>query len=101
MVRTKLETRRISMNRPVHFHAENGKEVKMLITIGFDQQYRPKEVFCASFKAGTVMNAVVSDACILLSRLLQHGDDPTELAESMSSPPSMIGAIAVAVTEAK
>jgi hypothetical protein len=80
---------------------EGGKEVHVLITVGFDEEGEPKEVFCASFKSGTTMNSIVMDACILFSRLLQHGDLPPDLLASMCQPPSLIGAIAAAVAECK
>jgi hypothetical protein len=87
------------MTRPVTYVADGGQEVHMLVTVGFDNLDKPREVFCASFKAGTTMNAVVMDACILLSRLLQHGDVAAELEATMSQPHSMMGAIAAAVAE--
>ena len=100
-MRTKLPDRRASETCSVTFTVEGGKDVNILITVGFDDGGAPKEVFCASFKAGTTMNSVVMDACILFSRLLQHGDLPPELLASMCHPPSMIGAIAAAVAECK
>jgi len=58
-----------------------------------------REVFCSDFKAGSDQQSVVMDACILLSRLLQHGDAPAEILASMCSPFSLIGSIANAITE--
>lgn len=98
-MRKKLDNRRAAVTHPVTFQADGGHTVKILITIGFDANGDPKEVFCASFKAGTVLHAIVMDACVLVSRLLQHGDTPAELAASMCQPPSMLGAIAIAVQE--
>ena len=83
------------------FQYEGGKEKKILITVGFDDEGEPKEVFCADFKAGTTLHSIVMDACILLSRLLQHGDMPVELLDSMCQPPSLIGAIAAAIADCK
>ena len=100
-MRAKLPNRRESETRSVTFTADGGQDVNILITVGFDDEGDPKEVFCASFKAGTTMNSVVMDACILFSRLLQHGDLPPDLLASMCHPPSMIGAIAAAVAESR
>jgi len=100
-MRTKLNNRRANQTRRVTFTVEGGKEVHVLITVGFDEEGEPKEVFCASFKTGTTMNSIVMDACILFSRLLQHGDLPPDLLASMCQPPSLIGAIAAAVAECR
>jgi hypothetical protein len=96
-MRDKLTDRRYSVNMHVPFVTPQGRMIKLLVTIGFDDSHRPREVFCADFKAGSDLHAVVMDACILLSRLLQHGDSPAELFASMCSPPSLIGTIAHAV----
>lgn len=98
-MRTKLLNRRQSETRQIIFAYENGKEQSIIITVGFDDDGEPKEVFCADFKAGTTLHSIVMDACILFSRLLQHGDLPPELLASMCQPPSLIGAIAAAVSD--
>lgn len=99
MVRAVLPNRRSSVTTKIHVELDNGREVKLLVTIGFDQNGDPAEVFCANFKTGTALHAIVMDACILFSRLLQHGDRPSDLARSMCQPHSMVGAIASAVAE--
>jgi hypothetical protein len=98
MARDKLSDRRFSATMPVVVDID-GHEHKILITVGFRDGDRklPAEVFCASFKAGTGLNHIVSDSCVLLSRLMQHGDAPAELAKSLCQPPSLIGVIAAAV----
>jgi hypothetical protein len=98
-MRIKLSPRRASETRKIQFAYENGKEQGILITVGFDEGGEPKEVFCADFKAGTTLHSIVMDACILFSRLLQHGDLPVELFASMCRPPSLIGAIAATIAE--
>jgi hypothetical protein len=95
-MRERLADRRYSVNMPVLFTMAHGN-IMLTITVGFDANNRPREVFCADFKAGSDLHAVVMDACILLSRLLQHGDSPAELFASMCSPPSLIGTIARAI----
>jgi len=99
VTRSSLPTRRFSITRKIMVELDNGKEIKILITIGFHDG-RPCEVFCADFKAGTALHGIVIDACILFSRLLQHGDSPAELVASMcQGPSSLVGAIATAVSE--
>lgn len=101
MSRIKPGSRRPNITRPVTFTGDGGAEIKILITIGYSTAVPDAaiEVFCASFKAGTQLHAIVMDACILFSRLLQHGDTPAELAAAMCEPPSLLGAIAAAVAE--
>lgn len=97
MTRVVLPNRRSSITEPMIFHGDAGHQVKVLITIGFNAKDDPIEVFCADFKAGTALHAIVMDACILFSRLLQHGDLPDDLEQSMCQPHSLLGSIAAAV----
>jgi len=99
MARVKLEFRRSNETRAVRWTTAHGKEIKLLITVGFHADGTPREVFCADFKAGSDLHPIVMDACILFSRLLQHDDAPAELARSMCEPPSLLGTIARAVAE--
>jgi hypothetical protein len=107
MSRTKLPDRRLNQTLVVDVLIDNNSW-RLLLTVGFEvvvhpstrgpvKYHYPREVFCADFKAGTSLHAIVTDACILYSRLLQHGDDPVALRESMCTPPSLIGQIAKAV----
>lgn len=97
MPRNKPADRRKSYNLPITFLSSSGKEIKLQITIGYGPRNTILEVFCADFKAGSDNHALVMDACILLSRLLQHGDTPEELVKAMCTPPSLIGAICTAI----
>lgn len=96
-MRERLPDRRPSVTMPVTWAWANGHESKIVVTIGFDANRQAREVFCADFKVGSDFHALVMDACILMSRLLQHGDTPAELADTMCSPPSLIGIIAQAI----
>lgn len=99
-MRMKLKDRRQSETRKITFtHISSGKEQSILITVGFNDDGVPKEVFCADFKAGTDLHALVMDACILISRCLQYGDTAVELAEAMCKGPSLIGTIAAEVAD--
>jgi hypothetical protein len=101
MTRVKLPPRRANETRRIKFVFEGDKETAILITIGFADDGTPQEVFCADFKAGTTLHGIVMDACILLSRLMQHGDTPAELLASMCGQKSLIAAIAEAVADSK
>jgi hypothetical protein len=71
------------------------------VTLGFDPcGGRVSEVFTHGAKVGSAMDALLDDACIALSLLLQHGVEPFALAASTgrladrTSPASIIGALA-------
>ncbi len=98
-MRMKLGDRRANETRKLTFAFANGREQSLLITIGFDDDGVPKEVFCADFKAGSDLHPIVMDACILVSRILQHGDLAADLSASMCKGPSLIGAIVAAVAD--
>jgi hypothetical protein len=93
-MREKLPDRRVSATKTLRHELTSGKDIKLTVTFGYDGERKIREVFCADFKAGSDHQALIMDACILLSRLLQHGDLPVDLAATMCSPPSFIGTIA-------
>lgn len=100
-MRQKLQNRRDNTTRRVTWMQASGAHADVLVTVGIEGG-QVREVFCAdskAFKAGSDQLAIVSDACILFSRLLQHGDLPTDIMASMCEPPSLIGAIAQAVLD--
>ena len=69
------------------------------LTIGFYLDGRPGEVFTGNAKVGSAMDALLDDACILISLLLQNSVEPAALAKTMgrlgdgTAPASVIGAI--------
>lgn len=102
--RTRPGGRRPGITLPVKVELSEGKAVKVLVTVGFYEEGHPREgkpceVFCADFKAGTQLHGIIMDACVLMSRLLQHGETADELAAAFSKPPSLLGRIAQAVGE--
>lgn len=97
MTRILLKERRVNLTKRITFTNSHGNGTVILITIGYDEHGKAKEVFCADFKAGSDMHGIVSDACILFSRLLQHGEDAAELSRGMCQPHSLLGQIASAV----
>jgi hypothetical protein len=88
--RTRLPDRRGSHTLKVDHTLNDGTPVHLLVTVD-DTQH---EVFCASLKVGSDMNAIVSDVCVLLSLLLQMGATPRRIVEAMSTPPSLVGTLA-------
>ena len=69
-----------------------------MVTIGFYPDGRPAEVFTHGARSGSNIDALLADSCVLISCLIQHGAEPSELAGSMgrlgnAGPASIIGAI--------
>lgn len=71
------------------------------VTIGFDVARNAiGEAFTHGAKVGSAMDAILDDACVTLSLLLQHGVEPAALAASMGrlgdgkTPASIIGSLA-------
>jgi hypothetical protein len=93
-----LADRRIADTRELEFG-----DMRFMVTIGMYPDGRPGEVFARCGKAGSQMDALVDDACIVVSRLLQHGEPPAMLLRSLGRdgdrPASVIGAIAEIVNE--
>lgn len=112
MSRTTLPGRRLNETVDVTFGDET-----FAICIGFDGNHRdrgrPKEVFATGPKIGSTMQAIVSDACVLVSIALQHGIGPADLARSLGrvprwvngtegdGPASVIGLIVEALEDAQ
>ena len=68
------------------------------VGIGYFPDGRPGEVFAKGAKIGSSMDAILDDACVTLSLLLQHSVQPAAIAKSMSrirdgQPASPIGAM--------
>jgi hypothetical protein len=69
-----------------------------MVTIGFYPDGRPGEVFTHGARSGSNMDALLADACVVVSCLIQHGAEPRDLAGSMgrlgnTQPASIIGAV--------
>jgi hypothetical protein len=69
-----------------------------MVTIGFYPDGRPGEVFTHGARSGSNLDALLADACVVVSCLIQHGVEPSHLATSMgrlgnSEPASIIGAV--------
>ncbi len=73
------------------------------LTIGEYNDGRPGEVFLHGAKPGSDTDLLCDDIGVLISRLLQHGDDPASLASGIGrlgngDPASIIGAVADVLT---
>ncbi len=70
------------------------------VTVGYYPDGRVAEVFTHGAKVGSTMDAILDDACILFSLLLQYGVEPAGRAPRMGwlgddrQPSSIIGALA-------
>ena len=76
------------------------------VTIGYDPATgEPREVFTHGAKAGSNMDAILDDVCVLLSLVLQHGIKASSLAGSMgyygvnNQPCSIIGRLVNLIVE--
>lgn len=93
MTRVKLPDRRAAETVSV----EHGGTC-FAVTIGFYPDGRPGEVFTHGMRTGSNLDALLADACVVMSCLIQHGVDPRDLAASMgrlgnAEPASIIGAV--------
>jgi hypothetical protein len=71
---------------------------RFTVTIGFYPDGRPGEVFTHGMRSGSNLDALLADACVVVSCLIQHGVEPHEIASSMgrlgnAEPASIIGAM--------
>ena len=94
MTRTRLPHRRPSETVDLAFDGHH-----FAVTVGFYPDGRPGEVFTAGVKVGSHLDAILADACVALSLLLQHGVEPAAVARTMgragygTTPASVIGAL--------
>ncbi len=93
MTRTRLPDRRAAETVKL----EHGG-TRFMVTIGFYPDGRPGEVFTHGARSGSSLDALLADACVVVSCLIQHGVEPRELAASMgrlgnAEPASIIGAV--------
>lgn len=99
--RERFPDRRPSITQRVTYLTTGGKEISFLVTFSFysKNDRRVREFFCADFKAGTDNHAMIVDASILVSRLLQHGTSPAMLLASLTEPRSFLGCILEAASK--
>lgn len=71
---------------------------RFMVTVGYYPDGRPGEVFTHGARSGSNLDALLADACVVVSCLIQHGVEPRGLAASMgrlgtTEPASVIGAV--------
>jgi hypothetical protein len=93
MMRVRLPNRRAAETVNLDYDG-----ARFMVTIGFYPDGRPGEVFVHGARSGSGMDALLADACVVVSCLIQHGVVPTELGASMGRfsnavPASVIGAV--------
>ena len=93
-----MSRRRLPDRRPAETAVIEFDGMRFAVTIGFYPDGRPGEVFTHGAKVGSAMDGLLDDACVVVSRLLQHGVDPADLALGMGRlgddrPASVIGAV--------
>lgn len=102
MTRTKLPNRRPNETVKIEH-----KGLTFFVTVGYDPETgSPMEVFGSTARSGSDFAALLNDACVAVSILLQSGVKPSEIAKSMhwspvvgdsakrQEPASVIGKIA-------
>jgi hypothetical protein len=100
MTRARLPDRRFAATS----NLEHGGS-RFTVTVGFYPDGRPGEVFTHGMRTGSTLDGLLSDACVVVSLLLQHGVEPSDLAASMgrlgnAEPASVIGAVIDLVAQA-
>ncbi|MBV7408174.1 hypothetical protein [Maritimibacter sp. DP1N21-5] len=108
MTRTRIAPRRPAVTRDVEWSTGNGSQFFSL-TLGYDPETgQLAEVFYSDGqRVGSQLQHEISDGCVLISLLLQHGATPAEIGRSLSrvpvmgtdQPASVIGAIAKTLAE--
>lgn len=104
MTREKLPNRRLQITANVQYLDifAQGRPMEIEVSFGFDHKRVLKELFINS--KTHPLTPLLNDICILMSRLLQHGDTIESIAEglgenrnegeALGAPSTFIGAIA-------
>lgn len=81
----------------------------LTISVGYDLDGRAKEAFVYTTKVGSDLEALLQDACVLFSMLLQHGESSRSIADSLgregvdpqAPAASVLGLLAATVAQAE
>lgn len=76
--RAPLPDRRSQVSRDVKVGGQ-----RLVVSVGFDDEGRAREVFLRGFKIGSTMDALLDDAVVHMSLLLQAGYRAAELAKHL------------------
>ncbi len=80
MTRVRLPDRRAAET----VELEHGGQ-RFTVTVGFYPDGRPGEVFTHGARSGSSLDALLADACVVVSCLIQHGAEPRDVAASMAA----------------
>jgi hypothetical protein len=86
-MRSTLPSRRPSVTRETEWNGH-----PLTVTIGYDRQGRPAEVFANALHGGD-MQSTLADASVVISIALQHSIAPDALAKSLARVPAWINGI--------
>jgi len=80
--------KRLPNRRPSHTEALTVAGQTFTATVGFDpEDGRPRELFLTAGKEGSLINALLADAAVVISVALQHGISARALAKSVGRLP--------------
>ncbi len=79
---------RLPNRRPSHSETLEVAGQVFTATIGFDECGRPRELFLTAGKEGSMLNALLADAAVVISVALQHGVPAASLAKSVGRLPA-------------
>jgi hypothetical protein len=93
-----MTRQRLPNRRPAETIGLEHNGSRFTVTIGFYPDGRPGEVFTHGIRSGSNLDALLADACVVVSCLIQHGVEPREIASRMgrlgnAEPASIIGAV--------
>jgi hypothetical protein len=93
-----MTRQRLPNRRPAETIELEHSGSRFTVTIGFYPDGRPGEVFTHGIRSGSNLDALLADACVVVSCLIQHGVELREIASSMgrlgnAEPASIIGAV--------
>ncbi len=80
--RTPLPARRPNLTRDVEWDGR-----RFTLTVGYDLDGRPREVFADGEREGSMLQAILADACVIVSIALQCGIEPAALGRSLGTVP--------------
>ena len=83
MTRQRLPNRRDNESREIEVD-----ELRCLVTVGFDGDDRPREIFINHSKQGSKIDTLLADIAVLVSIGLQEGIPPADMAKSLARLPS-------------
>ncbi len=85
----KTPRQRLPNRRPSHSETLDVGGQKVIATVGFDPETgQPREIFLNAGKEGSLLNALLADAAVVISIALQHGIPAAALAKSIGRLPS-------------